>query len=230
MNECTLWLFIRKENEQGKNIFPTFARKLRKQNLFFPFLHTNHCMTTLLVLMESYTALSVKSDVRSELSPPAWDNAWKDPFRPIQPKVNGWTTGVPDCWDPFAETMAGCAAGVVVRFRRVWIWIGTPIWLRRLWIIPSMMVLLFSTPSLFTSNRRNARKVSLISCSVTFPKRTNMAKANISLVHSSNPSLRAGVNRSRWINNPVASSRSAASSSWSPNYPIKIDTKQINVK
>ena len=83
--------------------------------------------------------------------------------------------------------------------------------------MPAMMLLLFKTPSLFTSKCLKQEKVPRMSCSVTFPNRTNIAKENISRVHSSRPSVRFVVNRSRWISGPVASSRKAASSKWSPN-------------
>ena len=88
----------------------------------------------------------------------------------------------------------------------------------RFWTIQAMIDLLFSTPSLWTSSFRNAPKVSLTSSSVTFPRRTNMAKENISLVHSSRPTGLLVAKLRRWMSGPVANSRKAASSRESPNW------------
>ena len=80
---------------------------------------------------------------------------------------------------------------------------------------------LLSTPSPLTSSRLNAWKVLRISSSFTFPKRTNIARANISRVHSFKPSVRFADKRSLWINGPDASSRRASSSRRSPNFAGK---------
>ena len=66
-----------------------------------------------------------------------------------------------------------------------------------------------------------------MSCSVTFPSRTNMARENISRVHSSRPPGFWEERFRRWMSGPVASSRRAASSSWSPNFAAK---KWLSVK
>lgn len=55
---------------------------------------------------------------------------------------------------------------------------------RLLLIMPAMMLRLFRTPSPLTSRRLKALNVSRMSSSVTLPNRTNMARANISRVHS----------------------------------------------